>query len=165
MAGFAERVSNFALGLASLGLERGENIAIIGDNRPEWVISELAAQALGGASIGVYQGSVVEEVRYIVANSDARFIVVEDQEQVDKLLSSGMSYLKPSSASSIMIRAACAITKSLISSPFRMLRRLAGNSHVSGRISSRMRSPPGKAAMWPSFPRPPARPRGQSLRA
>ncbi len=85
-AGFAERVSNFALGLASLGLERGENIAIIGDNRPEWVISELAAQALGGASIGVYQDSVVEEVRYIVANSDARFIVVEDQEQVDKII-------------------------------------------------------------------------------
>ena len=40
----------------------------------------------GGASIGVYQDSVVEEVRYIVANSDARFIVVEDQEQVDKII-------------------------------------------------------------------------------
>lgn len=83
---FATRVRDFSLGLAALGLRRDQHIAIIGDNRPEWVISELAAQALGGASIGVYQDSVVEEVRYIITQADVRFIVVEDQEQVDKII-------------------------------------------------------------------------------
>lgn len=83
---FAKRVKDFALGLAALGLEKSENIAIIGDNRPEWIIAELAAQSLGCSSIGVYQDSVVEEVRYIVTNADVRFVIVEDQEQVDKII-------------------------------------------------------------------------------
>lgn len=80
------RVRNFALGLTSLGFDRGDHIAIIGDNRPEWVIAELAAQALGGASTGIYQDSVAEEVHYIAGQCDARYIIVEDQEQVDKLI-------------------------------------------------------------------------------
>ena len=84
--GYFERVRNFALGLHELGFERGDRIVIIGDNRPEWVISELSAQSLGGASIGIYQDSVVEEVAYIVQLVDAKFIIVEDQEQVDKLI-------------------------------------------------------------------------------
>jgi long-chain acyl-CoA synthetase len=61
-------------------------VAIIGDNRPEWLYAELAAQAIGGASIGIYQDSVAEEVRYLVEASDARVIVAEDQEQVDKII-------------------------------------------------------------------------------
>ncbi len=80
------RVKDFSLGLAAMGLEKGQNIAIIGDNRPEWIIAELSAQVLGCASIGVYQDSVVEEVRYIVTNADVRYLVVEDQEQVDKVI-------------------------------------------------------------------------------
>ncbi|MCY3935972.1 MAG: AMP-binding protein [Chloroflexi bacterium] len=80
------RVKDFSLGLAAMGLEKGQNIAIIGDNRPEWIIAELSAQVLGCASIGVYQDAVVEEVRYIVTNADVRFLVVEDQEQVDKVI-------------------------------------------------------------------------------
>jgi len=83
---FAERARNFALGMHTLGFQRGDRIIIIGDNRPEWVISEVAAQAFGGASIGIYQDSVAEEVAYIAQKCDARFIVVEDQEQVDKLI-------------------------------------------------------------------------------
>lgn len=83
---YLARVRDFALGLHCMGFDRGDHIAIIGDNRPEWVISELAAQSMGGASIGVYQDSVVDEVRYIVAQADIRYIVVEDQEQVDKII-------------------------------------------------------------------------------
>ncbi len=83
---YAQRVRHFALGMHSLGLQRGDRIAILGDNRPEWVISELAVQSMGGASIGIYQDSVVEEVSYIVGKANARFIIVEDQEQVDKLI-------------------------------------------------------------------------------
>ena len=82
----AQRVKDFSLGMAAMGLEKGQNIAIIGDNRPEWIIAELSAQALGCASIGVYQDSVVDEVRYIVTNADVRYLVVEDQEQVDKVI-------------------------------------------------------------------------------
>lgn len=83
---FADHVRAFAMGLYALGVRRGDKVAIIGDNRPEWLYAELAAQAIGGASIGVYQDSVAEEVRYLVEAADARVIVAEDQEQVDKII-------------------------------------------------------------------------------
>jgi long-chain acyl-CoA synthetase len=83
---FAGHVRDFALGLHALGLRRGDKVAIVGDNRPEWLYAELAAQALGGAAIGIYQDSVAEEVKYILQASDARMVVAEDQEQVDKLI-------------------------------------------------------------------------------
>ncbi|HWE24583.1 MAG TPA: AMP-binding protein [Myxococcales bacterium] len=83
---YHERVRDFSLGLAALGLERGGKVAIIGDNRPEWIIAELAAQAAGGASIGIYQDSNLNEVAYVIDHCDARFVVAEDQEQVDKIL-------------------------------------------------------------------------------
>lgn len=83
---FLAHVRNFSLGLISLGLQPGDKIAIIGDNRPEWVIAELAAQSAGAISMGVYQDSIAEEVQYLVDFSDARIVVAEDQEQVDKVL-------------------------------------------------------------------------------
>jgi len=83
---FSDHVRAFAMGLRALGIERGDKVAIIGDNRPEWLYAELAAQAIGGASVGIYQDSVAEEVRYLVEASDARVIVAEDQEQVDKII-------------------------------------------------------------------------------
>ncbi len=83
---YAEHVKYFSLGLVSLGLTPDETIAIIGDNRPEWIISELAAQAAGAKSIGIYQDSVVKEMVYIFNHADVSFIVVEDQEQVDKVI-------------------------------------------------------------------------------
>ncbi|KON87694.1 long-chain fatty acid--CoA ligase [Sporosarcina globispora] len=83
---FLDKVKNFSMGLASLGLKRDDKLAIIGDNRPEWVISELAAQSIGGISVGIYQESLSAELSYIIDNCDATIIVAEDQEQVDKLL-------------------------------------------------------------------------------
>jgi long-chain acyl-CoA synthetase len=85
-ARYQEHVRDFALGLRSLGFRRGDKLAIIGDNRPEWLYAELAAQSLGGVAVGIYQDSLADQVRYIVDHSDARVIAVEDQEQVDKLL-------------------------------------------------------------------------------
>ncbi|MBA3245122.1 MAG: AMP-binding protein [Actinobacteria bacterium] len=85
-AEYQRRVRRFALGLAALGFQRGEVLAILGDNRPEWVIAELAAQALGGASVGLYPDGVVDEVHHVVDHARVRFIVAEDQEQVDKLI-------------------------------------------------------------------------------
>ncbi len=83
---YLEHVKYFCLGLISLGLKPEETIAIIGDNRPEWVFAELAAQAAGSKSIGLYQDSVVKEVVYILHHADVSFVIVEDQEQVDKIL-------------------------------------------------------------------------------
>jgi len=81
-----DHVKYFSLGLISLGLTEKETIAIIGDNRPEWVIAELAAQAAGAKAIGIYQDAVVSEMIYILEHADVSIIVVEDQEQVDKIL-------------------------------------------------------------------------------
>lgn len=84
--GYYENVKYFALGLKKLGFERGEHISIIGNNEPEWVYAELAAQSLGGAVIGIYQDSTPPEIKYISELSDSVFIVTEDQEQTDKVL-------------------------------------------------------------------------------
>ncbi len=83
---FYEYVKYFALGLHKLGLQPEDTVAIIGDNRPEWVISELAAQSLGSKSVGIYQDSIASEVEDIATRADATFIVAEDQEQVDKII-------------------------------------------------------------------------------
>ncbi len=63
--GYYEHVKYFALGLKSLGFERGEHISIIGNNEPEWVYAELAVQSLGGVVIGIYQDSTPAEVKYV----------------------------------------------------------------------------------------------------
>jgi long-chain acyl-CoA synthetase len=83
---YHDAVRDLSLGFVALGLGRGDRIAIIGDNRPEWVWSEIAAQAAGAASIGLYQDSNVAEVAYVIDHCDASIVVAEDQEQVDKIL-------------------------------------------------------------------------------
>ena len=85
-AQYRDHVRDFALGLRKLGMRRGDKVAIVGDNRPEWVFAELAAQSLGGASVGIYQDSNLTEVGYVIDHCDAVFVVAEDQEQVDKIL-------------------------------------------------------------------------------
>ena len=75
-----------ALGLASLGFTRGDKAAIIGDNRPQLYWAVMATQALGGVPVPIYQDSIEKETEYIVDHAEARFAIVEDQEQVDKLL-------------------------------------------------------------------------------
>ncbi|MXW16697.1 MAG: long-chain fatty acid--CoA ligase [Gemmatimonadetes bacterium] len=85
-AGFLGRVRSFSLGLVELGLRNGDRIAIIGDNRPEWVIAELGAQSIGALPLGLYQDSISAELARMLEAADARLIVAEDQEQVDKVL-------------------------------------------------------------------------------
>src|SRR3989442_8144029 len=80
------RARRIALGLAALGFKRGDKTAIIGDNRPELYWAVAATQALGGVPVPLYQDSIEKELAYIVDHAEARFAVVEDQEQVDKLL-------------------------------------------------------------------------------
>ncbi|MGH3365236.1 MAG: AMP-binding protein, partial [Nocardioidaceae bacterium] len=83
---YAARVRDFGHGLASLGVTRGEIIAVLGDNRPEWLIAEVAAQSIGAAVVGIYPTSLDEEIIHILSVSEAKVVVAEDQEQVDKLI-------------------------------------------------------------------------------
>ncbi len=83
---YLEKVKYFSLGLISMGFEQEDKISIIGDNKPEWVIAELAAQSAGGYGVGIYQDSILKEVAYVINHSDSKFVVAEDQEQVDKIL-------------------------------------------------------------------------------
>jgi len=84
---YFEQARLIALGLASLGFARGDRVAIVGDNRPQLYWAVMAAQALGGVPVPIYQDSIEKELEYIVDHAEVRFAVVEDQEQVDKLLS------------------------------------------------------------------------------
>ncbi|MFC1825402.1 AMP-binding protein [Thermodesulfobacteriota bacterium] len=79
-------VRGLALGLLSLGFEPEDKLIIMGDNAPQWYYAELAAQANHGISVGLYSEIIPEEIKYLAENSEARFAVVEDQEQVDKFL-------------------------------------------------------------------------------
>ena len=81
-----QEVRALACGLAAKGFERGDKLAIIGDNRPRLYWSMCAAQCLGGIPVPMYQDAVAEELRYVVEHAEVRFAIAEDQEQVDKLL-------------------------------------------------------------------------------
>jgi long-chain acyl-CoA synthetase len=84
--GYYENVRDFALGLRQLGFKRGNNLAYAGDNRPQGLYAELAVQALGGAVVGIYPDSHLEQVAYIINHSDSIYLVAGDQEQADKVL-------------------------------------------------------------------------------
>jgi len=78
----------FSLGLASLGFQRGDNLLILGNNAPEWLLATYSAFCLGGVAVsGAYVDSSPTEIEWVVNNSDSTFLVVEDQEQIDKILS------------------------------------------------------------------------------
>ncbi len=82
-----DEIRAFSIGLKQLGLKRGDTVAIVGDNRPQLYWAFAAAQSLGAIPVPVYQDSVAEEMSYVLEHAEVRFAVVEDQEQVDKLLS------------------------------------------------------------------------------
>jgi long-chain acyl-CoA synthetase len=83
---YYENVRELALGLHRLGFKRDDKLAYMGDNRPEGLYAELAAQCLGGAIVGIYPDSHLEQVEYILNHSDSIFVVAGDQEQADKAL-------------------------------------------------------------------------------
>ena len=82
----AEEIRALSGGLASLGFKRGDALAIIGENRPRLYWSVTAAQSLGGIPVPLYQDAVAQEMAFVFQNADIAFAIVEDQEQVDKLL-------------------------------------------------------------------------------
>jgi len=79
-------VRAYAVGLNRLGIKRGETVAIVGANRPKLYWSVMAVQMLGAVPVPVYADAVADELAYVLSHAEVRFAVVEDQEQVDKIL-------------------------------------------------------------------------------
>jgi len=93
---YYDHVRDFAMGLKTSGFEPGDKISILGDNCCEWLYADVAAQSLHGIAVGIYPTDVAGQVKYILKNSDSKFVVARDQEQVDKVLQvkNGLPLLK-----------------------------------------------------------------------
>ena len=85
-AEYLEQVKFVALGLHALGVRRGDHVAIIGENRPEWLYSALGVMACGATFVGVYTTNPAAECEYVVGHSDSVVYICEDEEQLDKAL-------------------------------------------------------------------------------
>ena len=85
-AAMAQQVRAMACGLHQAGLKRGEHVVVIGANRPSLYATMLAAQSLGAIPVPLYQDAVAAECVFPINNAEVRFALVEDQEQVDKML-------------------------------------------------------------------------------
>ncbi len=83
---YADTARLVGLGLRSLGVAKGDKVAVHAENRPEWVFADLATQGIGGVSVGVYPTSPAAEVRYLLEHSEAKVVFAEDEEQLDKTL-------------------------------------------------------------------------------
>mgnify|MGYP000894908685 FL=1 len=85
-SGMATLVEHLACGLHQAGLRQGEHLIVVGANRPRLSATLLAAQSLGAVPIPLYQDAAAAECVFPITNAEVRFCVVEDQEQVDKML-------------------------------------------------------------------------------
>lgn len=85
-ADYAAEARAVACGLIAAGLKAGDHVAILSENRKEWVIAEMGIGMARAVTVGVYSTSPAEEVGYVIAHADCRFVICEDQEQADKLL-------------------------------------------------------------------------------
>lgn len=75
-----------AAGMAALGVNPGDRIAVLGENRPEWLYCHLGCMSLGGATSGIYPTSAADQIAYEVDHSESKILFVENEEQVDKVL-------------------------------------------------------------------------------
>ena len=82
----ATQMKQLAAGLAALGVQAGHHVAIVGENRPRLYLSMMAAQAIGAIPVPLYQDAIAAEMLYVFQDADIRVAIVEDQEQVDKML-------------------------------------------------------------------------------
>jgi long-chain acyl-CoA synthetase len=85
-AEYGRKARQTALGLVALGLEPGQAVAVIGENSPEWLYTDMGTMAAGGITVGIYTTNAAEECGYILGHSEARIYIVEDEEQLDKAL-------------------------------------------------------------------------------
>ena len=80
-----ETVRELSLGLIALGIEKGDKVAILANTRPEWTYFDFAALTAGATVVPIYQTNSAEECEYVLENSDARAVIVEDEEQLEKI--------------------------------------------------------------------------------
>src|SRR5437879_7636907 len=85
-AEFFDQIAGIGLGLMSLGIARGDRVAIVGDPTPEWLLADFAAQCLGAISFGLYPTSSPDETEFVLRHGGASVLIAEDQEHVDKVL-------------------------------------------------------------------------------
>lgn len=85
-AQYYRQVRAVALGLRAAGLQRGDRVSVLAENRPEWLFVDLGVQCLGGVGNGIYPTSSPEQVAHVLADSGSAYVVVENQEQLDKVL-------------------------------------------------------------------------------
>ncbi len=85
-AEYYERARAIGMALLALGLQRGQSIAILSENRPEWLYADMGAQCIGLLSVGIYPTCAPEQVQYILVDARARVLFVENQEQYDKVV-------------------------------------------------------------------------------
>ncbi|HBL65125.1 MAG TPA: benzoate-CoA ligase family protein [Achromobacter sp.] len=85
-ADYWQRACRVGLGLRALGLGAGGRVAIVSENRVEWLLTQLGAGTVGGVAVGVYSTSPAEEMGYVLEHADVELVVCEDQEQTDKVL-------------------------------------------------------------------------------
>jgi long-chain acyl-CoA synthetase len=85
-AAYHERAELWGLALRSLGAGAGNTVAIIGDSRPDWIAAAIGAHATRAMSLGLYQDALDAEVGYLLGFAEAKVVVAEDEEQVDKIL-------------------------------------------------------------------------------
>lgn len=88
-AKFNRHVRNIALALDNMGVGAGDVVALIGDNRPEWVWGEIAAHTVKAMSLGIYRDALEDEIKYLVNYAKPKVVIAEDEEQVDKFLELG----------------------------------------------------------------------------
>jgi len=79
-------VENFAYGLASLGIEQGDKVAILSNNNSKWAMADFAIICLGGVTVTVYPTLVATQIEYIIDNSDTKLIITEDDSQTEKIM-------------------------------------------------------------------------------
>ncbi|HJN19010.1 MAG TPA: AMP-binding protein, partial [Armatimonadota bacterium] len=82
----ADRVQQFASGLAALGIAPGDTVALISENRPEWAVADLAILALGAVNVPMFPTLPSAQIEYIIRDSGSRWLVVSDAKQVAKAL-------------------------------------------------------------------------------
>ena len=83
---FGEKVKDFALGLASLGVKKGDRVALLSENRPEWAISDLAILSLGAINVPIYPSLIPRQIEYILNDSEAKIIITSTPDQTSKII-------------------------------------------------------------------------------
>jgi len=83
---YLNKTRHTCLGLVALGLNKGDRVGVIGENRPEWLFADMGTMCAGGVTVGIYTTSSAEQCEYVVGHSQSKIFVAEDEEQVDKAL-------------------------------------------------------------------------------